>query len=317
MAFFDLHCDTISECARTGQGLRENGLALSLSKGLGLSPWCQTFALFLPDELRGEAAVRHYEKLLAVFRREMAANADLVTPCRTAGEILQATSAGRCAALLAVENGSALAGDLDRVDRLAEDGVRLLTLTWNGDNELGGGAKGQGGGLTAFGRKAVRRMREKGIFCDVSHLSDRSFWDVAELGDAPLIATHSNFRSVCDHRRNLTDDQFRAIVASGGLVGLNFYRSFLGGEPFEAVYAHLSHALDLGGEDCVAFGSDFDGAEMDFPLNSVDKMADLCENLEKRGLPSATLEKLCWGNALRLFRKEEDSCITPAPATGR
>ena len=316
MAFFDLHCDTISECYAKGQGLRTNGLALSLSKGKALSPWCQTFALFLPDELRGQDAVRRYEALLATFRREMAENADLVTPCRTAEEILQATSAGRCAALLAVENGSALAGDLDRADRLAEDGVRLLTLTWNGDNELGCGAKGSGGGLTPFGRKAVRRMREKGILCDVSHLNERGFWEVAALGDAPLVATHSNFKSVCDHPRNLTDDQFRAVVASGGLVGLNFYRVFLGGEPFEAVYAHLCHALDLGGEDCVAFGSDFDGAEMDFPLNSVDKIADLCENLEKRGLPSATLEKLCWGNALRLFRKEETSWITPAPATG-
>ena len=234
----------------------------------------------------------------------MARNADLVAPCRTAKDVLAATGAGQCAALLAVEGGAALAGDVERVDRLAEDGVRLLTLTWNGDNELASGVKGRGGGLTPTGRAVVERLAARRIFCDVSHLNERGFWEIAEMGLGPLVATHSDLRAVWEHPRNLTDAQFRAVVASGGVVGLNFYRDFLGPGAFEKVYAHLCHALDLGGEDAVAFGSDFDGAEVEETLNTVDKIADLCENLLDRGLPEAILRKLAFGNALRLLEKE-------------
>ena len=307
MSLFDLHCDTITECWKTGNGLRENGLALSLCRGRGLAPWCQTFALFLPDDCRGERAVARYEALLAAYRRELACSADLVAPCATAAAIASATAEGKCAALLAVEGGAALAGDVDRVDVLAADGVKLLTLTWNGDNELASGVKGSGGGLTPTGRAVVKRLAERHIVCDLSHLNERGFWEIAAMGLAPLVATHSNLRSVHDHPRNLTDEQFRAVVASGGVVGLNFYRDVLGPGALESVYAHLSRALDLGGEDAVAIGSDFDGAEIEFALNSVDKTAILWQYLLDRGLAEKTLQKFFFNNALRLFGKEEFS----------
>ena len=307
MTYFDLHCDTISECWKTGQGLREDGLALSLSRGRGLAPWCQTFALFIPDDCRGVAAVARYETLLATYRRELARNADLAAPCATAAEIAATAAQGKCAALLAVEGGAALAGDVGRVDVLADDGVRLLTLTWNGDNELACGVKGSGGGLTPTGRAVVKRLAERHMICDLSHLNERGFREIADMGLAPLVATHSDLRSVHDHPRNLTDDQFRAVVASGGVVGLNFYRDFLGPGAFERVYAHLSRALDLGGEDAVAIGSDFDGAEIESPLNSVDKTAVLWQYLLDRGVSEMTLQKFFFLNALRLFGKEEFS----------
>ena len=307
MAYFDLHCDTVTECWKTGQGLRQNGLALSLCRGRRLSPWCQTFALFIPDDCRGQGAIDRYESLLALYRREIACNADLVAPCCTRGEILAATLDGRCAALLAVEGGAALNGQVERVDALAADGVKLLTLTWNGDNELACGVRGSGGGLTPVGRAVVRRLAQVGMICDLSHLNERGFWEVAEMDLAPLVATHSDLRSVWEHPRNLTDDQFRAVVASGGVVGLNFYVDFLGPDPFEGIYAHLSRALDLGGEDAVAFGSDYDGAEVAKSLDTVDKTAFLWHYLLDRGVPESILQKLFFTNALRLFGKEEFS----------
>lgn len=315
MAFFDLHCDTVYECTLQGQALWENRLALSLSKGRGLGRWCQVFALFLPDRYRGREAVAFYERLLGTYRTELTVNAETIAPCHDASQILGAVGQGKCAAVLSVENGSALGGDLSRVDTLYNDGVRMMALTWNGDNELASGVGGSGGGLTELGKQAVRKMTALGMLCDVSHLNERGFWELHDMGVKPLVASHSNLKAVCPHRRNLTDDQFRAVCRSGGVMGVNFYRDFLGGDARERIYANISYALDLGGEDAVAFGSDFDGAEMDFHVNSVDKMNNLCDYLLSKGLSQRVLNKLCFDNALRLFRKEEYPCSTTVPAT--
>ena len=305
MAFFDLHCDTLYECLRTGQGLRDNSLALSLRKGERLAPWCQTFAAFIPDGLSDPEAAALYDKLSALFFAEAQKNSDLISPCRTAAEVEGATASGRCAAVLSVENGAALGGDIRRLERLRDDGVRFMTLTWNGDNALASGVGGSGGGLTDFGRECVEKMETLGIFCDVSHLNERGFWEVAEMSTRPFVATHSNFKAECPHRRNLTKEQFLAVCKSGGVVGFNFYRGFLSGAPLESIYRNICLALDLGGEDSIAFGSDFDGAETDSPLKSVDKIEVLCDYLLSKGLSRLTLEKLFFTNALRLLGKGE------------
>lgn len=315
MDYFDLHCDTIYECMLRGQALWENRLALSLSKGQGFRRWCQTFALFIPDKYKGKAAVDFYERLLETYRTELSRNVPNIAHCNNATEIENAVGKGKCAAILSVENGAALAGDIERVDTLYNDGVRMMTLTWNGDNELASGVKGSDSGITPFGKRVVERMGKLGMLCDLSHLNERGFWEIAEMGVAPLVATHSNLKSVCDNPRNLTDAQFKAICRSGGVMGINFYKDFLGGDPFERIYANICYALDLGGEDSVAFGSDFDGAEMDYRINSVDKMNNLCDYLLSKGLSQQVLKKLCFGNAFRMFRKEEFPCSTTVPAT--
>ncbi len=305
MDYFDLHCDTIYECTLRGQALWENRLALSLSKGQGFGRWCQTFALFIPDKYKGKQAVDFYEKLLDTYRTELSRNVPNVAHCNNASDITKAVENCKCAAILSVENASALAGDISRVSTLYDDGVRMMTLTWNGDNELASGVKGSGGGLTSFGIRVVEEMGRLGMLCDLSHLNERGFWEVAEMGVAPLVASHSNLKSVCDNPRNLTDEQFKAICRSGGVMGINFYKEFLCGDSFEKIYANICYALELGGEDCVAFGSDFDGAQMDYRINSVDKMDNLCDYLLSKGLSQRVLNKLCFDNAFRMFRKEE------------
>ncbi len=315
MDFFDLHCDTIYQCMLKGQALWENRLALSLSKGRGFGRWCQTFALFIPDGYRGRDAVSFYERLLDTYRAELSRNLPRISHCDCAEEIKTALSEGKCASILAVEGGAALGGDVERVDTLYNDGVRMMTLTWNGDNELASGVKGSGGGLTELGKEAIERMGRVGMLCDLSHLNERGFWEVAEMGVTPLIATHSNLKSVCDHPRNLTDEQFVAICRSGGVMGINFYRDFLGGGAFEKIYANVCRALELGGEEHIAFGSDFDGAQMDYCINSVDKTDNLCDYLLSKGIDEDVLKKLCFDNAFRIFGKEEEQCSTTVPAT--
>lgn len=315
MDYFDLHCDTIYECMLRGQALWENRLALSLSKGQRFRRWCQTFALFIPDKYKGKAAADFYERLLETYRTELSRNVPNIAHCNNATEIENAVGKGKCAAILSVENGLALAGDIERVDTLYNDGVRMMTLTWNGDNELASGVKGSGSGITPFGKRVVERMGKLGMLCDVSHLNERGFWEIAEMGVAPLVASHSNLKGVCDNPRNLTDEQFKAVCRSGGVMGINFYKDFLGGDPFERIYANICYALDLGGEDSIAFGSDFDGAEMDYRINSVDKMNNLCDYLLSKGLSQQVLKKLCFSNAFRMFRKEEFPCSTTVPVT--
>ncbi len=316
MNLFDLHCDTIYECYFKGKRLRRNDLSLSLRKGLSADKWCQCFALFIHDKYHGEKATEMYFSLLRTLQSELASNTDLASFCRTGNDIDTALSENKCAAILTVENLSMLNGNIDTVDRLWQDGVRMATLTWNGDNCVASGVNSSGG-LTAFGKKTVEKMNALGIICDVSHLNEKSFWDVLEICSAPVVASHSNLSRVHDHKRNLTDEQFKAVCKTGGLVGINFYNEFLGGDPLDAVYRHLAHAIELGGEDNIAIGTDYDGAEVDFPINSVDKIGILCDYLLDRGVSQTLLDKLFFENAERLFRKEELHCFTTAQETNR
>jgi len=207
--------------------------------------------------------------------------------------------------MLAVEGGSALNGQLSRIRELACKGVWLATLTWNGKNELGCGVRcKEDTGLTAFGVAAVAEMQRVGMTVDVSHLSDRGFWQVAEITTQPFIASHSNARAICPNKRNLTDDQFKAIVARSGLVGLNFYPAFLTERKparLADILPHLEHFLSLGGENTVALGSDFDGAPMPVDLPDMAALPTLWDFLSRKNYAASLLEKLFFGNAVAFF----------------
>lgn len=310
-AIFDLHCDTLTALrnAPSPSGARDTldlpGCHFALSKLPAGTRWCQCCAIFLPDELRGEEAAAYYEYHRDSFYRQMERFSDRVLPCCTAADIEGAWAAEKAAAVLTVENGSALAGRLERVTELARDGVRMMTLTWNGANELGSGNDTRQG-LTPFGREAVREMEAQGILVDVSHLNDRGFDDLLEIVRKPFAASHSNARSVCGHRRNLTDGQIRELVRRRCLIGLNFYSAFLRSDGRSAglddLYRHVEHFLALGAEDCLALGSDADGADLPPCLDGPEKAAGLYGYFLDRGLSPALAEKILWKNALEFFR---------------
>ena len=209
-ALIDLHCDTLTDCMYAGSNiidtLDDPARTLSLTSIPNDVRWAQFFAVFVPDELRGEKAVRFFANACANFNRQMQKFTDRVSPCRNVADMERAWAAGKTAAFLSVENGSAFAGDLSRIGKTKRQGVCAVTLTWNGENELGSGNVTDRG-LTDLGRAAVREMERCGILIDVSHLNDAGLADVFETAERPLLASHSNSRAVCAHRRYLTDVQ--------------------------------------------------------------------------------------------------------------
>ena len=306
-ALIDLHCDTLTDCkyaAGNPDTLDDPKRVLSLSAIPEDVHWAQFFAIFIPDEERGRAAIDYFGQNHRNFVRQMKRFSDRVSPCRGLGDMEAAFAQSKTAAFLTVENGSVLAGDLSRVRVLAEAGVCAITLVWNGENEIGSG-HGTGHGLSAFGRAVIPEMERCGILVDVSHLNDPGFEDLLEVAQKPFLATHSNARAVAGHRRNLTDEMIREMVRRGCLIGLNYFVSFLrdGGEvtSLDDLYRHLVHFLELGASKNLALGSDFDGAALPDCLNTPQKAAEAYGYLLARGIGQKQADGIFYQNARRFF----------------
>lgn len=337
----DMHCDTISEIRhrrkekREECGLRENGMHIDAHRLAESSYMLQCFALYV--NLRGcggideqgmvcpDRAWEDMRELYEVFRQEMALNADLLQPVDSPDGLESCRQSRKVGALLTVEEGGVCGGSLKRLEELYDMGVRMMTLTWNFPNELGypniNGLNSRRGyeslfqadtehGLTETGRAFVSRMEELGMLVDVSHLSDKGFWDVAQISRRPFVASHSNARSLCPCVRNLTDEMIRRLAEKGGVMGLNFCADFLRTVPegakntgrLEDVAAHAAHIFQTGGEDCLGLGSDFDGIDTNESLPGAQAMGKLWETLKQSGFTERQLDKLFWGNVLRVLK---------------
>jgi len=284
MRVFDLHCDTLTRVFELGETLHNATGHVSLERGAILEKWTQVFAVFVPDELQERAAADYCDRVINFYHAQYD---KIVAMCRP---------------ILAIENGNAFMGDLGRIDELAAKGVRMITITWNGENALAYGcACDPRSSLKPFGRAAIARMFELGVWPDVSHLNKAGFWEVAEMG-RPLLATHASCAAVRPHRRNLSDTQLRAVFESGGLVGLCLHDDFLGGAGASAdVARHLAHMINLGGADNIALGSDFDGCTIHPSIAGIEKLPGLDENLAAMGFDATTREKLFYENAANFF----------------
>lgn len=299
ISVFDAHCDTVSRCLLTGEGLAANGGMVSLDRtGAAFARYCQLFALFAA----GDGVEDRYRPLLDCFKTQMARNADKIVQCRTAQDVERAHRAGKAAAFLSVEGAELLGCDPARLDQAVEAGVVAINLTWNRANALSGSHSDHPErGLTPLGRQFAARMEELHILIDVSHLSEPGFWDVAEQARKPFLASHSNARSVWDHTRNLTDGQITAIIKNQGVIGLNFYTEFVGGSlDLDAVRAHLDHILGLGGERAAALGGDWDGCETIPDLPGVDALPRLYEHLLCHGYPETLVQDIFYNNLMRV-----------------
>lgn len=279
MRIFDLHSDTLRRCMDTGEALGENSGQLDLKRGNSLGEWVQTFACFLSSQEEGEEAFQRFLGMRKILMDALSAypeQLELWSPDKE-------PTPNVCQAVLSIEGGQALAGKIDNVSLFRKMGVRFLTLVWNGDNELASGSVGgMNRGLTAFGEQCLYEMERCGIIVDISHLNDLGIADVFSIATRPVMATHSNLRSVQNHPRNLTEEQFSFLAAHGGLCGLNFYPAFVNGEADyapEAFHRHLDRMLCLGGAHTVALGSDFDGADMPSFLKDVTGLYTLYSNV--------------------------------------
>lgn len=228
---------------------------------------------------------------------------------RQAANIEAAKAEGKLAVILAIENSEVLEGSLYALWALHRIGVRSLGLTHHPRAQAADGCEeGEfGGGLTRFGRQLVRLMNELGMVVDVSHISDRGFWDVLEVAERPILASHSNCRALCDHPRNLTDEQLRALAENGGVVGITFVPSFVdsAAPSLERLLDHLEHAIQTAGIDHVGLGSDFDGGGT--VLADATCYSQITAGLLARGYAPEQLRQVLGTNHLRLLRAVERS----------
>lgn len=309
-AVLDAHADTVLELER-GRSLTERGTTghIDLPRLAEGGVRFQVFALFTEPQYKPERALARVLHLWDTLRAALAAAPDRVRLC-TCPEDLEPLADGRLGAILSVEGGEAIGTDLALLRVLWQLGVRAMGLTWNERNAMadGAGESRAGGGLTAFGRDAVAEMNRLGMVVDVSHLCARSFWDVLEVSRRPVIASHSNARALCDHVRNLDDDQIRALAQAGGVMGMNFFPSFLDAQPERADIArvcdHIDHICGLVGPAHVGLGSDFDGIERTpRGLEDTAHLPALTGALLARGYSPEDLRGILGGNFLRVFQE--------------
>ena len=312
--FVDLHCDTLLTLRQTGTGLENAPGHIDLGKLCRGGALLQCFAIFIPDH---EDAAREgvtetpwafFNSQLSLFQRELARFPDCIRSARTLAEIRKNLEEGVVSALLTVEDGACIEGRMERLQTMFDAGVRLVTLTWNYANCFGFPNSPDPAlhrrGLTEFGREAVQEMNRLGMAVDVSHLSEGGFWDVVKESRAPFVASHSCARALCDHPRNLTDEQLRALGDAGGVCGVNFYARFLKPEGEHTANAdllrHMEYIANQAGLEAVALGSDFDGIDCTLELQDYSGLAHLAEQIADRFGADAA-DKICRDNALRLL----------------
>ena len=315
MKNIDLHCDTILFCFEGNQSLRQFGGHINLEKLISGDCLAQCFALFIPTY---ETAVQYlhreydpwelYGMLLDCYRRNLTDSADYLRPALSADQVRENREKGFLSSILTVEDGVEIDGKLSRFDRVYDDGVRMMTLTWNYENCMGypnsSDPEEHARGLKPFGVEAVGKMNELGMIIDVSHLSEGGFYDVAAHSKKPFVASHSCCRALRDHPRNLTDDQLRVLADAGGVVGINFYDQFLGGRDgytvVDDIVRHILHVRDMAGVDAIAFGSDFDGIESELEFGDYAGFPQLLRALEKH-FTEDEIDKISSENFLRVF----------------
>ena len=319
MKVVDMHCDTIGELWKAEKAgkpisLRSNSLHIDLEKMQKGDYLLQNFAMFVFLGREKDPLVNVLE-MIDVYNRAMAENADLIAPVLRYADIEKNRAAGKLSGMLTIEEGAVLKGNPYVVRSLYQLGVRMLTLTWNFENEIGYPntivkAKDYDPtrryGLKPEGIEIVREMNRVGMIVDVSHLGDDGFWDVVKYCDGPFVASHSNARAVCNHTRNMTDDMIRALADKGGVMGLNFCGDFLnpnGKSRVEDMVRHAKHIMNVGGSDILGLGTDYDGIDGDLELDHCDKMQLLTQEMDRQGFKTSEIEAIFHGNVLRLYRE--------------
>ncbi|MBR4720263.1 MAG: membrane dipeptidase [Clostridia bacterium] len=289
MRVFDAHCDTLSEMYDKKQGFAKNNLHIDLYRMSKYDRYTQVFAIFTPPE-RKDNAKEYVKEITALFYDEMAKNG--VTVCKNYADL--AKSKTKQNAFLSIEGAECVEKILD-IWELKENGVFMIAPTWNFKNKIACGVmENEDTGLTEFGREVICEMDRLGMILDVSHLSEKSFFDAVKIFKKPIVASHSNSKAIVNHKRNLTDEQFLIIKRSGGVVGINLYPDFFG----ESVKAHIDHFLSLGGEDNIGLGCDFDGVDR-LPVG-----VKGIEDIEKLEMPCSKeiCQKITESNFLRVLK---------------
>ena len=307
---FDLHCDTVlALLAHNGQwNLQKNGGHIDLNRARKLRGYCQCFACFTTPFMQERMHISPetvFEKELEILRNALQENPDIIRQAFSPQDVEENLNQGVMSAIFTIEGPAGFKFDPGRLEELYRLGFRITSLGWNEKNPLAG-SHITGGGLTDMGRAYIEEAQRLGMLVDVSHISDEAFWDIMNVTQAPIIATHSNSRAVCDHSRNLTDEMFMAICRTGGVAGFNQCADFVGSDPDLQISSdHFLHFMELDPDGKhIALGGDLDGCDV-LPkgFSGIDSYPDLADCLRSRGLSEDNLYDIYWNNALGVMKR--------------
>lgn len=313
MNFIDFHCDTAYRMIEEGKNITDSNLKANLNNIKAGNAMAQFFAMFIEKD-QVEDSFKYCNKMLLNFKKEISKHEDTIELCRNFDDLKRVKASGKIGAFLTIEEGDALKGNLDNLRYFKEEGISLVTLTWNFENDLGYpnvAFVNKDKGLKEKGIEAVEEMNRFGMLIDVSHLSDGGFFDVAKYSKMPFIASHSNARVMTNHSRNLTDEMIKILANKGGVTGINFCNAFLskGSNPLddevatiENMVRHIKHIRNIGGIEVIGIGSDFDGIENEVEIKNSSEMNKLAFALQKEGFVESEIEKIFYGNALRIIK---------------
>ena len=304
---FDFHCDTalalMGEHGNAPCELRRNNHHIDLERAAVNGGYCQCFACFTTpfmEKRSGVPVTTIFERELAAVQNGIQANSDLIRQAFSMDDVRENQKIGLMSGILTLEGTAGINFDASRLEDLYKTGFRIVSLGWNEQNPLTGSHR-TGGGLTDMGREFVKEAQRLGYLVDVSHISDEGFWDLTKITNGPIIATHSNSRSVWGESRNLTDDMFRAIVETDGVAGFNMCYEFIGEKPtLDTACDHILHFMELDPTGRhIALGGDLDGIErMPQGFHGVQSFPAFAQRLLERGLDEQTVYNIFWNNAL-------------------
>lgn len=312
-SYADMHCDSLLRTLTEGADSLFDGAGMqSIQKMAETGQWCQFFAIFFRPQWQGrETELFYFERLRRALLEQLEKHSELIALAHNYAQIQANRELGKASAIVTIEDGRMVGGQMEQLQALYEKDVRAITLTWNQENCFGyphaRDTRLMKRGLTAFGKEAIGEMNRLGILIDVSHLSDGGFYDVAALSDKPFVASHSNCRALVPHSRNLSNDMIALLAERGGVAGVNMCPAFVQGEAgardyIEALAEHVLHFIAVGGEECVGLGTDFDGFEERCEVDCPRKLELLFAELKHRGMTDGQLDKFVTGNVLRVVK---------------
>ena len=323
MKIIDMHCDTIYRMFFEHQSLKNNDFNIDLNKMEQGDYLLQCFAVFT-NLGKTKQPYLQAKAMIDLYQKELELNQDVIAPVFKFSDIEKNQHNHKMSALLTLEEGSVIEGDLNKLQEFYDLGVRMITLTWNYENGIGFpnvvSRKNMTfqdtlhiddkNGLTEFGKQYVKEMERLGMIVDVSHLSDAGFYDVLDITTKPFVASHSNARNVCGVARNMSDDMIKQLSKRGGVMGINYAGDFLkqsttGNERsyVSDMVKHIKHIVSVGGIDCVGLGSDFDGIDQNLEMNHAGKLSMLVDALYQDGFSKEDIEKICYKNVLRVLKE--------------
>ena len=315
----DTHADTVGRILDEGVDISKrtkNGhIDIPRLKEGGID--VQFFSCWIdPKYIKTKGCIKRTLDMIDAIKNMVAKNPKHIALSKSASDIIKINKQGKIAAVLCIEGGHAIEDDLATLRLFYELGVRYMTLTWMNNNNWadGSGDKPKHNGLTSFGREVVREMNRIGMIVDISHVSEKTFWDVMKVVRKPVIASHSCCKAICNHHRNLTDRQIKAVAKNGGVICVNFFSTFISDKfrikgninrpTIDNVIDHIEHLIAVGGIDNIGIGSDFDGvSHLPIGLEDCTKMPSITEKLLERGYSGKDVMKVLGGNTLRVIRE--------------